>query len=64
MRLQKVLFTVAGVRRQGSGVSKSNDLCRCFVGELLLFRLFAGTSNMRDYLSELDIIGKYILTVP
>ncbi len=45
MRLQKVLFAVAGVRRQGSGVSKNKDLGVRFIAELLMIRLFADVSK-------------------
>ena len=44
-RLQKGLFVVAGVRRQGPGVSQNKDLWIRFIAELFISRLFAGRSE-------------------
>ncbi len=44
MRLQKLIFAVEGVRRQGSGTSKNKELRIWFIAGLFVFRLFAGPS--------------------
>jgi len=43
-RLQKVLFAVAGVRRQVTEISKNKWLQNWFVPEFFIPRLFAGAS--------------------
>jgi hypothetical protein len=44
IRLQKIIFAVAGVRRQGAGVSKNKEFWIWFIAELFMSRLFAAPS--------------------